>query len=170
MRVGVCSVFAFAVIAVSACGAPKSAESGWRRMAPAEVEAVNKVALKQNDFLRAPPTFSVSGDFNGDGRRDEAAFMVNGQEAALFFLSGTGAAPARLSEPRDRAELANTSLAVLRPGVHPTACSRGIGDDSVPCRAAITLSAPGIEYVTWESASVVFFWNGASFEEEGLSD
>lgn len=170
MKFGVGLALALATIILSACGAPKSVEGGWRKMTAAEVEAAKKAALSENDFLKAPPALSVTGDFNGDGRRDEAAFWVNAQDAALFFLSGTGAAPQRLSDPRPRGELVNASLAVLPPGVYPTACSRGMGDDSTPCRATITLSAPGIEHITWESASVVYFWNGASFDVEGLSD
>ncbi len=38
---------------------------------------------------------AVSGDFDGDGRIDEAVMLVKGDEAALFLLPGSDDPPAR---------------------------------------------------------------------------
>lgn len=130
---------------------------------------MDKVSLAQNAWLKAPPKRSVVGDFDGDGRADEAALRVKGNQFALFLSSG-GKPAVRLSEPRPLGEAANVELGVLPTGNHRTACGKGAGPDDASCRKTVALRFPGVTYTTLEVAAAVYFWDGARFEEAWLTD
>lgn len=114
--------------------------------------------------------FVVTGDFDGDGKADRAWLMVSetGRRYGLFV--SRGGRPAENLDDGDVAQLPNLMLDLFKPGTYKTACAKGYGDDTQPCRPLIKARWTAIWFGAYESTDQIFFWDGKRFDSEFLSD
>ncbi|MBI3514913.1 MAG: hypothetical protein HY060_12750, partial [Proteobacteria bacterium] len=101
---------------------------GWRLPRPDELSSPHDIVQWRDD---SPDREAVArGDFDGDGRQDEARLLVSadGKKYALFVLLGSGRAVRLVIDDVDG--LSIMGIAALPPGRHRTACGKGF----VECR------------------------------------
>jgi hypothetical protein len=114
----------------------------------------------------------VRADFDGDGKEDEARFLVNltGDKYALFVSFGSGAS-VRLNVDRI-AGLEPMGLRVLSPGKYESACGKGYWECKKGEPDVLRLSKPAVVYFQNESAESVFYWfsSAKKFRRVWLSD
>jgi len=114
----------------------------------------------------------VMGDFDGDGREDQARLLVSadGAKYALFVFLGSGAS-LRL-DYQDANSLKTMGIDRVSPGTHKTACGKGYGDCKTGEPESLQLRNPGILYFQSESAASVYFWSvpDRAFRRVWLSD
>jgi len=160
-----------AIATVGACsnvgGAP-----GWRLATAADVAKLARDQTIPASEVPVDQKLAVSADFDGDGREDKAALMLNDGKGlrALFVFPGAGGAPIQLTAGEASNDLWNQGLGLVEPGVYATACGKGMGDAAAPCRPKLTLRNSAVELFTYEAGGVAFFWNGRAFEREWLTD
>ena len=110
----------------------------------------------------------VSGDFDGNGIRDEAFFVKDGRAYALCV---------HMNDGRERIPLANlpriinTGIRESPPGVYVDACTRGVGSG---CRSdqvvEVELDTEALVLFTYESAARLLYWRDGRFRTLWLSD
>ena len=167
MVLGLVAVAALANGEAVAGGAP----SGWRQATKADADAVaSRLGAKAQD---RPPgqVFEVSGDFDGDGRRDQARVMIDTRRGrlAVFIQRGAGGRPQMVQSDKLDA-LIGVGLSVQPAGSYPTACGRGAGDDRAPCRPVVTSRHPLLMMSYFEASDIVFRWRGKRFVGDALTD
>lgn len=147
-----------------------------------------RVTERPPDAYLGNRDLSASGDFDNDGRLDEAFFVQTGDNStlAISLAVSFGSAPqtpyrivdtfADASEHDSR----NFGLRVSGPGKYIAACARGHGD---PCRDGeeeeLTLAYHGIYFYDFESSAKLYYLPedtlsegavGGDFKEFWLSD
>jgi hypothetical protein len=144
---------------------------GWRAATPADVDGVAaRLHLAAADRFPGQQ-LSAIGDFDGDGRADRAAVLVDGTGVRLgvFVFRGAGGAAQKIEdEPIDG--LVNIGLDLQAAGTFPTACGKGAGAKGAPCRPAITTKQASIAITHFEASQELVFWTGKRFERAFLSD
>ena len=94
----------------------------------------------------------VSGDFDGNGIRDEAFFVKDGRAYVLCVHMNDGRDRILLS---DLLRIINTGIRKSPPGVYVDACTRGVGSG---CRSdqtvEVELDTEALVLFTYESAAV----------------
>jgi len=153
----------------AACAAP-SLPRGWR-----EATAAERAELLQESRKAGGPThqkLAVEADFDGDGRTDRAAILLN--DARRVFAPFVARAATGRYEQLDEGDritsLWNYTLEVEPPGTHETACARGHGDDRSPCRKQVRNRWPALGFAVMESSYQIYFWDGRRFDNELLTD
>lgn len=147
--------------------------SGWRILTLSDLKWTvdDPDRTPQKDYL------SVRADFDGDGKKDAARFLVkkDGSEYALFishYSDGKLIHYKHYSASQIR-KIANLGISLAKPGVYKTACAKGYGDE---CRAdepkEIRLEYHGIYFFTFESAASIVYWQSKNnrFEKVFISD
>ena len=106
---------------------------------------------------------SVTGDFDDDGRSDEAFFVrVNDKGAGMLSLIVSFGAPTkhdRIVYTRDETDAAirNSGLKVARAGEYTGACAKGFGGPCGEGEDVLVLPHDGIVYFWFESASRLYY-------------
>lgn len=118
---------------------------------------------------RGPGDLNAIGDFDGDGSVDEAFFVRSSGVFSVMACLERGNRPVRLFNLRGG--IGNKGIRAASPGRYTAACAKGHGP---PCRAGepaeLVLRQDAIEFFTYESASVLLYWNEGSFGQFWLSD
>lgn len=159
-------------LTVTGCGERGGTPSGWRPATRDDVQAqLAQLALDAESTPPADQAQEVRGDFDGDGRIDRAALLVNNKAKSFaLFVLRSGRPPLRLTPDKSLSALWNTGLKIAPPGHYATACSRGAGAADEPCTPAIDARYPAIEFETYESSVQIFAWMGEGFEGQWLAD
>lgn len=114
----------------------------------------------------------TSADFDGDGRIDAARLLVDtpGVRHALWITIAPSGRVRHLKVIEGSvAELARVGVDEAPPGVHATACGKGMG--SGPCPAAtLKLDHSGISYFTFESGTEYIGWSNGRLVRDFVSD
>lgn len=159
-------------VTVAGCGERGGGPSGWRPATRDDIQAqLAQLALDAESTPPSDQTQDVRGDFDGDGRIDRAALLVNDKAKTFaLFVTRSGRPPVRLTPDQPLSALWNTDLKIAPPGHYVTACSRGLGAEDEPCKPAVDARYPAITLETYESSVQIFAWTGKGFEGQWLSD
>jgi hypothetical protein len=111
----------------------------------------------------------VDGDFDHDGRLDQAEIVRTGFGYSLVVR--------RAADPRHPAVVYSTPrlgdfyLAKAKPGRWRTACGKGYGPGQDRClRKTIRLAGDTLDFGVRESSEAVAIWTGRRFEVVWISD
>jgi len=171
-----------------ACSAVLVALTSCHASSGHAVDSGVRVTERPPDAYLGNRDLSARGDFDNDGRLDEAFFLLRtGDNSAMVIalvvsFGSTRALPgarlrivdtfANVSAERD---IRDFGLRVARPGQYTAACARGYGD---PCRddeeEDLALTRDGVYFYDFESSSKLYYLpEGAQdgdFKEFWLSD
>ena len=141
---------------LSAVAVAQDLPRGWRL--PTKTEVSDKWRI------RSPTRFlTVEGDFDGDGKPDNAALVVNPSRhlfAVFVKLRSTG----KWQQVGDETEmkwLGEMGISVVKPGKYETACGKGY-DDSFCAHGEpdyLTLATAAIDLFVEESADSMLYWD-----------
>jgi hypothetical protein len=167
-RVQILSVGAavgLAAILLAACEAPLPEVAGWRAPTSAEIQSM----IEARRAEQPEPVTQVRGDFNGDGKPDRVALLVNETEDrfAPYLFDGAGAAPAELVHGEARSHMYHYSLAVLPAAAVYEFCTED-GHDEASCDRDKALHSPVILFFEVDNGGSLFAWNGVSFVERTI--
>ena len=142
--------------------------AGWRLPKPEEEEFPGD-AWRNRDRERY---LVVRGDFDGDGKEDQARLLVNsdGTKHALFVFLGSGASVQLIEQ--DAETLKAMGIDKLEPGTYTTACGKGYWSCEPGEPESVRPSNPSILYFKAESAESAYIWSVAdrAFQRVWLSD
>jgi hypothetical protein len=154
---------------VPAAGAPGSGGRAWRRPSPAELSE----AWRDRDKDR----FAVAiGDFDGDGKRDEARLVVSedGQLLAVEVRLSRSGKVTVIDQIEGTApgSIVRAGIGTLRASKYTTACGRGYYECPKGDSGSVTLKSDGIAFYFSESASYVLYLppGQTTFRHVRLSD
>lgn len=121
--------------------------------------------------------FSVQGDFNGDGKDDQAQLGISndGKKLVLIALLNLGQNKFKqyvLSDDMDSAYKDIMGIRLLKSGTYETVCSKGYFDCNATNNLPITFDFDVIEFFKYDGISSVFYWdkNSNNFNRLWLSD
>jgi len=160
------------VLASSAAAAQKdnADAQGWRPPTAAELGAPEEQKWRQEDPARY---LTVTGDFDGDGKPDEARLMVrgDGKAFALFVKLGARDAAQKLDEFPDVSMLPAIGIKRVAPDTYPTACARGL-DCAEDEPRYIIVKHDAIDYFRHDQANRYYYWNDSrhAFAQVGIND
>ncbi len=163
------------LLAVLALGAAEADErlmpEGWRPPTEREIARSRSRNAAELNLSQSTQQFSVTGDFDGDGRDDEAMILYNDRQLkfAVFLNRGVGGPLVRLSERLPIDVVWNHGLSITPAGDYATACGKGIGE-TAGCEPRVTLRQPGISLTTYEAGVETFYWTDSGFRTTTLSD
>jgi hypothetical protein len=142
----------------------------WRAPTNAELGSLEDQKWRQDDRARY---LVVTGDFDGDGKPDQARLMVraDGKAFALFVKLGARDTAQKLDEFPDIWMLPSIGLKRVAPATYPTACARGI-DCAEDEPKYIRVTHEAIDFFKTESAETYYYWNETrhAFARAGMSD
>jgi hypothetical protein len=160
------------VLASSAAAAQKenaSAQS-WRPATAAELGTPEEQKWREEDPARY---LAVTGDFDGDGKPDEARLMVrgDGKAFALFVKLAARDAAQKLDEFPDVSKLPALGIKRVTPATYPTACARGL-DCAEDEPRYIIVKHDAIDYFRQDQANRYYYWNDSrhAFAQVGIND
>lgn len=114
----------------------------------------------------------VTGDFDGDGKPDEAWLMVrsDGNAYALFVKLASQDAPQKLDEFADIKGLPVIGIKSVPPAEYPTACARGY-DCAEDEPRFIHVTHPAIDYFHRDTSDRYYYWNDSrhAFAQAGIT-
>jgi hypothetical protein len=115
----------------------------------------------------------VRGDFDGDGKPDEARILVNDTEFGIFVWLGSSR-QLLLLDSGARGSLGNQGIAKTKRGTYKTACGKGYGEWACAHGEPKTLrlTRDAIDLFEDESGDAVFYWdaNTQKFNRVQMSD
>ena len=129
-----------------------AAARGWRRPMAAELAAEWRHESKDR--------FAVArGDFDGDGKPDEARLMLSadGARAAIIVMLSSAGQKVVFQDPDASAVLAGMGIEVLPPGRRRTACGKGAFACAEGEPEVLATSWDGIDYFKYGGADSVFY-------------
>src|ERR1039457_2058485 len=142
----------------------------WRPPTAAELGAPQEQKWREDDPGRY---LVVTGDFDGDGKPDEARLVVrgDGKAFALFVKLGARDTVLKLDEYPDIKMLPFIGIKRVAPGEYPTACARGY-DCAEDEPRYIHVNHDAIDFFKVESAATYYYWNDTrhAFARAGISD
>ena len=96
----------------------------WRAPTAAEPGSAEEQKWPEDDPARH---LTMTGDFDGDSKPDQARLMVrgDGKAFALFVKLGAREGPLKLDEFADITMLPSIGIRRVAPGEYPTACAKG---------------------------------------------
>jgi hypothetical protein len=163
-----------ALLAAATASTAPSLPDGWREPTTREIqeaakvwrEVEKRVQREPDDRPYRDPVYALQADFDGDGRTDRAALLINAEGSRGVFVHR--AASGRY-EPLDvalgGAPLAHYGFEILEPGEYTDITDRG---DHPLVRVKIAL--PSIHVAYGESSSQTFYWDGRAFATIWLTD
>lgn len=130
---------------------------GWRRPTLSETSGV---------WRRKSPTrfVRVKGDFDGDGKSDVAALLVNrsGQQCALFvWLSSQSNQPPRPIWQAEKGGLGKIGIQLVHPGKYETSCSADPSSCDPQTPTSVNLKNYGIGFFSHGETSSFAYWDEA---------
>jgi len=176
-----------AMLALMLMGPPKADVEahlgpGWREVTlrdfkpAADAKEGNRYDYETFRLTKAHHYLRAEGDFDGNGYSDYATFLINqkkgryGLFAFMTELSG-GVSVHRLASYESDL-IANWGIDTVKPGTYLTTCGQGYGPnycaDGQP--KSVTLKHPGVESISFGSASSYYYWNGEGFDRVYISD
>ena len=159
-----------ALILLVLATATSAKDDSWRPPTNAELGS----AADQKWREAEPDRFLiVRGDFDGDGKADEARLMVrgDGKAFALFVKLAARAEAEKLDEFPDLSRLPNLGIKRVAPDHYPTACARGL-DCAEDEPRYIDLRHDGIDYFRHDQFNRYYYWNDSrhEFAHVGIND
>jgi hypothetical protein len=140
----------------------------WRPPTAAQLGSVEEQKWRDADPARY---LSVTGDFDGDGKPDEARIMVrgDGQGFALFVKLASGAA-LKLEELPDMKKLPSMGIKLVAPAEYPTACARGY-DCAEDEPRYIRVKHDAIDFFQHDAVDRYYYWNDVrhAFAQVGIT-
>ncbi len=115
----------------------------------------------------------MTGDFDGDGKPDEARLLVrgDGKAFALFVKLASRKSPLKLDEFADIKMLPATGIKPVAPADYPTACARGLrlrrGRATLhPCDPSTA-----IDYFHHDASDRYYYWSDSrhAFAQVGIT-
>ena len=149
--------------------AANGAES-WRPPSAAELGSASDQKWRAED----PDRFLiVKGDFDGDGKPDEARLTVrgDGKAFAIFVKLASRPAAQKLDEFPDVSKLPALGIKRVAPDRYPTSCARGL-DCAEDEPRYITLRHDAIDYFRYDQFNRYYYWNASrhEFAQVGIND
>ena len=130
---------------------------------------VDRITERTAGLLKGTADLSATGDFDGDGRIDEAFFIRRAGSFSLVVCLDGGNRLVRLVD--DIRSMVDRGTRTALPGRYPALCSRGVGP---PCRdgelVELELRHEAIEFFEYECCSHLHYWRNETFERFWLSD
>ena len=115
---------------------------------------------------------TVTGDFDGDGKPDEARIVVRGDGAAfaIFVKLSTSGTVVKLDEFSDLKLLPSIGIKRVAPATYPTACARGI-DCAEDEPRYIHVTHDAIDYFQHDVTDRYYYWNDTrhAFAQVGIN-
>jgi hypothetical protein len=115
---------------------------------------------------------SVTGDFDGDGKPDEARIMVrgDGKGFAIFVKLGASPTPVKIEELPDITKLRSMGIKLVPPAEYPTACARGL-DCAEDEPRYIRVKHSAIDFFQPDVADRYYYWDDArhTFANVGIN-
>ena len=112
---------------------------------------------------------ALTGDFDGDGKLDQARLEPRG--GAHVLVVERAAAPGKPETVSLVADAGNFFIAAQPAGTYPTTCAKDVG---APCAAdeprQVELKAPALSFGTQEASLAVAVWTGDRFAVTWLND
>ncbi|NGM49885.1 hypothetical protein G5B46_09735 [Caulobacter sp. 602-2] len=112
---------------------------------------------------------SLAGDFDGDGKADQARLEPRG--GAHVLVVERAAAPGKPETVTMVADASGFFIATQPPGAYPTTCAKDVG---APCAAdeprKVELKAPALAFGAEEASLAVAVWTGERFAVTWLND
>jgi len=155
--------------------APAAAQKGSTRMQPwlpptaADLGTPEEQKWRESDPARF---LVVTGDFDGDGKPDEARIVVrgDGKAFALVVKLSSRDSAIKLDEFPDIKLLPSIGLKRVAPGEYPTACARGY-DCAEDEPRYIRVKHDAIDYFQNDVAEHYYYWNDTrhAFAQVGIN-
>jgi hypothetical protein len=155
-----------------AAAAQRDSPSGqsWRPPTAAELGNAADQKWRQDDPGRY---LVVTGDFDGDGKPDEARLLVrgDGKAFALFVKLGARDVAQKLDEFPDVSKLPAIGIKRIVPDTYPTACARGL-DCAEDEPRYIIVKHDAVDYFRHDQANRYYYWNDSrhAFAQVGIND
>jgi hypothetical protein len=147
------------VLLSSAAAAQKDLlrSQSWRPPAAAELGTPQEQKWREDDPARY---LVMTGDFDGDGKPDEASLMVrgDGKAFALFVKLGARDTALKLEEFPDMKMLPSIGIKRVAPAEYPTACAGGY-DCAADEPRYIRVNHEAIDYFQHDGAERYYYWN-----------
>ena len=162
-------LLAMLALALAACGAGDFASvDGWRPLTAVEMRDLMKERAA-NDPMTPPIKTSVWGDFNGDGARDRALFLLNaaGDRFEPYVLHGGGGAPDRLAPGDTRDRLWRYQLATM-PGRSVYGFCMEESPDEESCNRFKTVQTPVIIFFEVNNGGSIYYWQNSYYTERRI--
>ncbi|MBM3770129.1 MAG: hypothetical protein FJW27_02360 [Acidimicrobiia bacterium] len=166
--------------AIAVMSVALTVSTGWAQVAaprgyrmPTDADIAGAWQIHRAEF---PTPYVVKGDFDHDGRTDEAWLFtaVKGLGWALFaFLAqanGRHHAWQLAGDPGSRLQM--YGIRDVPPGCYDTTCGRGYLECPHPELKSLTLTAPAVELVQFDKARSIFWWDAKSraFKRTWITD
>jgi hypothetical protein len=161
------------LIALTTSAALAQAQSrqieGWRNPTAAELGSPEEQQWRDADPARY---LVLRGDFDGDGKPDEARLMVrkDGKAFALFVKLAAHDTALKLDEFPDIKMLPAMGIKRVAPDTYPTACARGI-DCAEDEPRYIRVTHDAIDYFQHDVVDRYYYWNDVrhAFAQVGIT-
>ncbi len=141
------------LIAASSCFA-FDLPDGWRY--PTRDEYMNNFReMSGQEFL------TVSGDFNGDGVKDEARLCVSddGKDMGIIVWISKGEQFAVFILGKSEFWIDSVGIELVKPGEYKTACGKGYFNCGPDEPELLKIKTDAIDYIVFERANSIFFWD-----------
>jgi len=165
----VVNVFLLIALMSSAAVAQSLRAQPWRNPTAAELGTPEEQKWRQDDPARY---LVMIGDFDGDGKPDEARLMVRGDGKAYALLVKLAAhdAPIKLDEFPNMKKLPSIGIKRVAPAEYPTACARGI-DCAEDEPRYIRVTHDAIDYFDHDVADRYYYWSDVrhAFAQVGIT-
>jgi hypothetical protein len=114
---------------------------------------------------------SISGDFDHDGKRDQASIVRRGNRLDIVIRRAIAPNVPIILDHFD-APMVDVFITKASPGRWKTACAKGYDlGGSQPCRRRyVTVRGDVLDFGVRESADSIALWNGLRFEVVPMSD
>ncbi|TAN39492.1 MAG: hypothetical protein EPN25_11525 [Nitrospirae bacterium] len=142
--------------------------SDWRK--PDNKELGSDYSWRKEDLNLY---LTAKADFDGDGKTDTAALLINENKMGLFVtFASRKNIPALLLEATDKKEIRSMGIKAAKPDRYKTACGKGYWDCKKEEPEILNLKQPAIDFFTYESANSYFVWdkNTETFKRVWMSD
>jgi hypothetical protein len=140
----------------------------WRPPTAAELGTAQEQKWRDDDPARY---LVLTGDFDGDGKPDEAHLLVRADgKAFALFVKLNGRDEVKLDEFSDLKMLPVIGIKRVALGDYPTACARGL-DCAEDEPRYIRVRHDAIDYFHHDSAETYYYWNDTrhAFAQVGIT-
>jgi len=165
------ALIALAIALATSSFAAQNPELAWHPPTPSELGSAADQKWREADPVDR--FLVVRGDFDGDGKPDEARLMVrgDGKAFALFVKLAARAEAEKLDEFPDASRLPALGIKRVAPDRYPTACARGL-DCAEDEPRYIDLRHDSIDYFRHDQFNRYYYWNASrhEFAQVGIND